>query len=192
MAVAESHPLACPMEEFLHILRDHVVGLNPARWDYTASLIHFMLEAPRWAPPDRNTIPHDVSFFQFPEGTRLGPADFSPWIVRQGKADRRKPCARIGHPTSCRPAPLDKEIWMSGIHSGLGPGFAVPVMSREELLVKMKDPSVAVVDVLPRESFAEQHLPGAVSLPASEVSERAGALLPDPTQEIVLYCWSST
>jgi malate synthase len=29
-----------------------------------ASLIHFNLEDPRWVLPDRNTIPHDVAFFQ--------------------------------------------------------------------------------------------------------------------------------
>jgi malate synthase len=64
MALVESHPLAYQMEEFLHNLRDHILGLNLGRWDYMASLIHFNLEDPRWVLPDRNTIPHDVPFFQ--------------------------------------------------------------------------------------------------------------------------------
>ncbi|HEY6866300.1 MAG TPA: hypothetical protein VI792_03525 [Candidatus Eisenbacteria bacterium] len=64
MALVESHPLAYQMEEFLHHLRDHILGLNLGRWDYMASLIHFTLEDPRWVLPDRNTIPHDVPFFQ--------------------------------------------------------------------------------------------------------------------------------
>ena len=64
MALVESHPLAYQMEEFLHPLRDHILGLNLGRWDYMASLIHFTLEDPRWVLPDRNTIPHDVPFFQ--------------------------------------------------------------------------------------------------------------------------------
>jgi len=38
--------------------------LNLGRWDYMASLIHFNLDDPRWLLPDRNTIPHDVPFFQ--------------------------------------------------------------------------------------------------------------------------------
>jgi len=38
--------------------------LNLGRWDYMASLIHFNLDDPRWVLPDRNTIPHDVPFFQ--------------------------------------------------------------------------------------------------------------------------------
>lgn len=64
MALVESHPLAYQMEEFLWNLRDHIVGLNLGRWDYMASLIHFTFEDPAWVLPDRNTIPHDVPFFQ--------------------------------------------------------------------------------------------------------------------------------
>lgn len=64
MALVESHPLAFEMEEFVYNLRDHIVGLNLGRWDYMASLIHFNLEDPEWVMPDRNTIPHDVTFFQ--------------------------------------------------------------------------------------------------------------------------------
>jgi len=64
MALVEAHPLAYQMEEFLFNLRDHCLGLNLGRWDYMASLIDFMLEDPNWILPDRNTIPHDVAFFQ--------------------------------------------------------------------------------------------------------------------------------
>src|SRR5271165_6908095 len=64
MALVESHPLAFQMEEFVYNLREHIVGLNLGRWDYMASLIHFNLDDPDWVLPDRNTIPHDVPFFQ--------------------------------------------------------------------------------------------------------------------------------
>jgi len=64
MALVESHPLAFQMEEFAWNLRDHIVGLNLGRWDYMASLIHFNLGKPEWVLPDRNTIPHNVAFFQ--------------------------------------------------------------------------------------------------------------------------------
>jgi malate synthase len=64
MALVESHPLAYQMEEFLYNLRDHILGLNLGRWDYMASLIHFNLQDEKWVLPDRNTIPHDVPFFQ--------------------------------------------------------------------------------------------------------------------------------
>ena len=64
MALVESHPLAFQMEEFAWNLRDHILGLNLGRWDYMASLIHFHFENPAWVLPDRNTIPHNVPFFQ--------------------------------------------------------------------------------------------------------------------------------
>ncbi|MDR3556573.1 MAG: hypothetical protein P4L55_17615 [Syntrophobacteraceae bacterium] len=64
MALVESHPLAYQMEEFAFNLKDHLLGLNLGRWDYMASLIHFNLHDPKWVLPDRNTIPHDVAFFQ--------------------------------------------------------------------------------------------------------------------------------
>src|SRR5258705_339510 len=55
---------AYEMEEFLFHLRDRIVGLNLGRWDYMASLIHWNLMDPAWVLPDRNTIPHNVAFFQ--------------------------------------------------------------------------------------------------------------------------------
>ncbi|MFQ5776725.1 MAG: hypothetical protein ACE5IP_01815 [Terriglobia bacterium] len=64
MALVESHPIAFQMEEFAYNLRDHLLGLNLGRWDYMASLIHFNLHDPAWVLPDRNTIPHNVPFFQ--------------------------------------------------------------------------------------------------------------------------------
>jgi malate synthase len=64
MALVESHPLAYEMEDFIWNLRDHILGLNLGRWDYMASLIHYLMSDPQWVLPDRNTIPHDVPFFQ--------------------------------------------------------------------------------------------------------------------------------
>ncbi len=64
MALCEAHPFAFQMEEFAYNLREHLLGLNLGRWDYMASLIHFNLNDPNWVLPDRNTIPHDVPFFQ--------------------------------------------------------------------------------------------------------------------------------
>jgi malate synthase len=64
MALVEAHPLAFQMEEFIFHLREHLIGLNLGRWDYMASLLHFNLQDPQWVLPDRNTIPHDVPFFQ--------------------------------------------------------------------------------------------------------------------------------
>ena len=64
MFLIESLPAAYQVEEFLFGARRHVIGLNLGRWDYMASLLHFKLADPGWILPDRNTIPHDIPFFQ--------------------------------------------------------------------------------------------------------------------------------
>ena len=64
MALCEAHPMSFQLEEYAWNLREHLVGLNLGRWDYMASLIDFTFNDPNWVLPDRNTIPHDVAFFQ--------------------------------------------------------------------------------------------------------------------------------
>ncbi|MBI3553737.1 MAG: isocitrate lyase/phosphoenolpyruvate mutase family protein [Elusimicrobia bacterium] len=64
MFLIESLPAAYQAEEILHAARRHIIGLNLGRWDYMASLIDFKLGDPKWILPDRNTIPHDIPFFQ--------------------------------------------------------------------------------------------------------------------------------
>jgi rhodanese-related sulfurtransferase len=47
-----------------------------------------------------------------------------------------------------------------------------------------------VVEVLPSEEFAEDHIPGAINLPLRKIETDAGTEL-DPTRSVVLYCWDS-
>jgi rhodanese-related sulfurtransferase len=61
-------------------------------------------------------------------------------------------------------------------------------ISREELLRRLNDPALTVVDVLVPESFQSGHIPGAVNLPVADIEERAGKVLPDPAAEIAVYC----
>jgi len=65
-------------------------------------------------------------------------------------------------------------------------------ISYEELARRLHDPALAVVDVLPRESYESGHLPGALSLPLAEVRARAPEVLPDRLQEIAVYCGGPT
>ncbi len=64
MFLIESLPAATQLEEILFAAKRHVIGLNLGRWDYMASLIHYKLADPGWILPDRNSIPHDIAFFQ--------------------------------------------------------------------------------------------------------------------------------
>lgn len=65
-------------------------------------------------------------------------------------------------------------------HEGLQP------VDREQLLAKVRDGAVTVLDVRPPEEYAAGHLPGALSVPLKEL-ERRLAELPHE-REIVAYC----
>jgi rhodanese-related sulfurtransferase/predicted transcriptional regulator len=59
-------------------------------------------------------------------------------------------------------------------------------VSRKELLRRMRDGLVTVIDTRPPEEFAAGHLPGAINLPLSALKRRLRELPRE--QEIVAYC----
>jgi ArsR family transcriptional regulator len=59
-------------------------------------------------------------------------------------------------------------------------------VSRKELLRRIRDGLVTLIDTRPEEEFSAGHLPGAISLPLSELKRRLRDLPRD--QEIVAYC----
>jgi len=63
---------------------------------------------------------------------------------------------------------------------------ALEAVSREDLLERLQDGSVTLLDVRPEDEFALGHLPGALNVPLSELERRLSELPKD--QEIVAYC----
>lgn len=59
-------------------------------------------------------------------------------------------------------------------------------VSRKELLQRIRDDLVTVLDVRPADEFSVGHLPGAVNIPFGELEVRLAEL--DPDHEIVAYC----
>jgi len=59
-------------------------------------------------------------------------------------------------------------------------------LPRQELLQRVRDGLVTVLDVRPAEEYAAGHVPGAVNVPLSELEKYLKALKPE--QEIVAYC----
>jgi len=59
-------------------------------------------------------------------------------------------------------------------------------LPREELLERVRDGLVTVLDVRPPEEYAAGHIPGAVNVPLFELKQYLKRL--DPEQEIVAYC----
>jgi len=59
-------------------------------------------------------------------------------------------------------------------------------LPRKELLERVRDGLVTVLDVRPPEEYAAGHIPGAVNVPLSELKHYLKEL--NPKQEIVAYC----
>ena len=66
-------------------------------------------------------------------------------------------------------------------------------ITRDELKRKIdQGDKFLLVETLPPETYHHAHLPGAFNLPPDQVSQRAEALLPDKSAEIIVYCGSFT
>ena len=59
-------------------------------------------------------------------------------------------------------------------------------VTREDLMQRMRDGLVTVLDVRPRDEFALGHIPGALNVPIGELESRLVDF--DPDREIVAYC----
>lgn len=59
-------------------------------------------------------------------------------------------------------------------------------LQREELMERVRQGLVTVIDVRPEEEFAAGHLPGAINVPPDELEQRIQGI--DPEREVVAYC----
>lgn len=69
---------------------------------------------------------------------------------------------------------------------GTGALADVAQVTRDELVQRMREETVVVLDVRPAEEFRAGHIPGALSMPFGDLPDRAATLHPEP--EIVAYC----
>jgi len=65
-------------------------------------------------------------------------------------------------------------------------------ISRDELRARLKDRSLIVLDILPKESYVDAHIPGAINLPVVEIEAKARQLISNSNQQIVVYCSGPT
>ena len=61
-------------------------------------------------------------------------------------------------------------------------------ISRNELRARLRDRALIILDVLPKQAYAEAHLPGALNFPVAEIEMKARQLISNLTQKIVVYC----
>ena len=69
---------------------------------------------------------------------------------------------------------------------------SVPQISRGEMIARLHDPSLTIVNVLAREAWKAQRIPGSLSLPVADIPSRASSVLPDKNADIAVYCASPT
>ncbi len=60
-------------------------------------------------------------------------------------------------------------------------------IDREEVQRLLKE-GAQLVEVLPREEYEEEHLPGAINIPLRNIDEQGPRRL-DPQRPVILYCW---
>ena len=63
---------------------------------------------------------------------------------------------------------------------------ALEPVSREDLVSRLHDGAVTVLDVRPEDEFAVGHLPSALNIPLAELERRLGELPAD--REVIAYC----
>jgi rhodanese-related sulfurtransferase len=70
--------------------------------------------------------------------------------------------------------------------------LVVPQITREELLRRLHDPSLTIVNVLARAAWEAERIPRSLSLPTADIPARAASVLPDKNADIAVYCASPT
>ena len=65
----------------------------------------------------------------------------------------------------------------------------IPTITRDALKALIdSDRSLTLIECLPEKYFAAEHLPGAIHIPHDEIATRAGMLIPNQHEPIVVYC----
>jgi rhodanese-related sulfurtransferase len=60
-------------------------------------------------------------------------------------------------------------------------------IDRDELQ-RLVTEGAQLVEVLPKEEYDEEHLPGAISIPLRKIDDEARDRL-DPARAVIVYCW---
>ena len=61
-------------------------------------------------------------------------------------------------------------------------------IDRHELQLLRRDEGAQLVEVLPADSFDDEHLPGALNLPLKTLGAESAASL-DPSRPVIVYCY---
>ncbi|HEX9452713.1 MAG TPA: rhodanese-like domain-containing protein [Candidatus Binatia bacterium] len=72
------------------------------------------------------------------------------------------------------------------------PEVKCSTISREEIVARLQDPTLAIVNVMPKATYDDGHIPGSINLPVADIAAQARRVIPDLAQEIAIYCMGPT
>lgn len=70
--------------------------------------------------------------------------------------------------------------------------FEQPTISREEIAARLQDHALAIVNVMPEETYASGHISGSINLPLADIVNDARSRISNLAQEIAIYCMAPT
>jgi len=65
-------------------------------------------------------------------------------------------------------------------------------ISLDEIAARLEDRALVILNVMPKETYADGHIPGSVNLPVAEIEAKARKLISNLAQEIAVYCAGPT
>jgi len=69
-----------------------------------------------------------------------------------------------------------------------GPAAQAPASVTRDEVRRLAAVGAQLVEVLPRDEFEDEHLPGAISLPLKALTAETSAEL-DKSRPVIVYCW---
>jgi len=65
-------------------------------------------------------------------------------------------------------------------------------IATEEIVARRNDPSLLLVNVMPKEAFEEGHIPRSINLPLAQIETKARQVFPEIGRELIIYCGGPT
>lgn len=66
----------------------------------------------------------------------------------------------------------------------------MPTTVDRDRVLRLLDDGAQLAEVLPRDEYDDEHLPGALHLPLKTLDRRSAAVL-DAGRPVVVYCWDA-
>ena len=65
-------------------------------------------------------------------------------------------------------------------------------ITREESLTRLQDRALVIVNVMPKATYDDGHIPGSINLPLADLEAQACRVISNLDQEIAVYCGGPT